>query len=252
MHMQSHRYARVDADHLQLWAGAWMWDTPWGWKMMITQIWYSADGEAWYFWKEWMNSTETRYSKPLLIKTSAASNTRVFTLLRTMVLAAKNYKATLAFHSLISRNKCLFILWSLWLYNYFSVVVSSVLAAVWCGEEVELVRFHQRGLSEAPPWTLCMWVRNKSAPDLVDSSFCFHWDRGMGGHQMQRAKCGAPAKSFESQRRASLCQEVEHSCSRTRRFSAQLRLCRGVSAVYRDHIKTGMSTMSNYCLCSTT
>lgn len=69
----------------------------------------------------------------------------------------------------------------------------------------------------------------------------------MRGHQIERAKFGAPAKPFESQRRAFLCQEVRWNPV----AGFQLYFCVGVSAVYRDHINTGMCTMSNYCLCNT-
>lgn len=88
----------------------------------------------------------------MLIKTAAASNIKPRKNRGknhgSCSKISKNYKATPAFESFISRNNCLFILCSLWICNQFLVVVSSVLAAVWCGEKVEPMGFHQKGLSD--------------------------------------------------------------------------------------------------------
>lgn len=119
----------------------------------------------------------------------------------------KNCKPTPALENSTSRNKCIFILCSLWLCNCFWLFFSSVFY------------LHRGGARRLSQWalmsksvryccTLRIWVRNKSAPDRADSSFCFHQDRRMRGHRIQHAKCGAAAKSFESQRKARLYQEV--------------------------------------------
>lgn len=73
----------------------------------------------------WLNRAEISYSKPLymLIKTSAASNIKPSKNRGknhgSCSKISKNYKATPAFESFISRNNCLFILCSLWICNCF-------------------------------------------------------------------------------------------------------------------------------------
>lgn len=58
----------------------------------------------------------------------------------------------------------------------------------------------------------------------------------MRGHQIERAKFGAPAKSFESQRRASLCQEVRwNPVVEGHGWFGALQLCRGVNGLQGPH-----------------
>lgn len=132
--------------------------------------------------------------------------TCLFILLRVTVLdlpnkISKNCDAAAALESFLSRNKCLFILCFRRLCNCYWLWSHHLQHGV--GRRLRQGAL-MRGAVRRSPCILSIWVRTK----MQIPPFVFSQGRRMRGHQIERAKFGAPAKPFEIQRRASLCQAV--------------------------------------------